>query len=320
MQRYLINTIKTHRCSFYICSRTSPFHLFPSPLLRSHTKALKDNMDLTQIGPVNMGMKVRDIAHENARYINSINKVLNFSKELITLNAAYKLRFCADIVIRQKKNALATANNIFKCNFGRRHRVFYSDGSFTTAPKPNSVPPTAEPPSIIPSGAAVVYKTKRDEDWNMKFFTPTSRGRDTIFTELAAIAHALTIAMAERALYLDDNQKHSNGKARWSKVTIFTDCIGALKRICELREGAIADAQALCDPLLRHIITISQYLYGKGVQIELRWVPGHSHVEGNCRANAAARYAANHPDVGMLLPEGLNWDTEPLSNDVKTHG
>ncbi|KAJ4862748.1 RNase H domain-containing protein [Trichoderma breve] len=267
-----------------------------------------------------MGKKERMIAQENARYISSVNKVIEFSKELTKINAAHEFSFCANIVIPQRENALRTALHIFSCNFGRRHRVFYSDGSSIVNSRLNSAPPTVEHTSIIPSGAAVVYKTRRDENWNMKYFTPTSRGRDTIFTEVAAIAHALTIAMAERALYLDDNKKHSNGKARWSKVTIFSDCIEALKRISRLREIAIADAQSLCDPILRQIMSISHYFYGNEVQIELRWVPGHSRVQGNCLADTAARYAANHQNVGMLLPEGLNWDTEPLSNDVKTHG
>ncbi|KAL6794881.1 hypothetical protein GGI42DRAFT_332533 [Trichoderma sp. SZMC 28013] len=156
----------------------------------------------------------------------------------------------------------------------------------------------------------------------MKYFTPTSRGPDTVFTELAAVAYALTIAMAERALYLDDNKRHSNGKAKWSKVTIFSDCISALQKICKLQEGAIAiaDARLICDPLLRQIMTMSQYFHFNGVQVELRWVSGHSGVEGNCLADTAARYAANHQGIGMLLPEGLNWDTEPLSNHMKTHG
>ncbi|KKP04223.1 hypothetical protein THAR02_03679 [Trichoderma harzianum] len=260
-----------------------------------------------------MGEKERIIAHQNACYKSSVNKVIDISKELTKLNAAHEFKFFANIVIRPRENALTTALHIFSCNFGRRHRVFYSDGSSIVNPRLTSAPPTAKHTSIIPSGAAVVYKTKRDEQWNVKYFTPTSRGRDTVFTEVAAIANALTIAMAERALYLDDNKKHSNGKARWSKVTIFSDCIEALKRIFKLREVAIADAQSLRDPPLRQIMSMLHYFYGNEVQVELRWVPGHSRVKGNCLADTAARYAANHQDVGMVLPEGLNWDAEPLS-------
>ncbi|KAL7908619.1 hypothetical protein GGI35DRAFT_407618 [Trichoderma velutinum] len=273
-----------------------------------------------------MGEEQRVIVHENTCYTSIVNKVLDIRKEMTKFNAVQELRFCADVVIPSKANvpsretALATALNIFKCNFGRRHRVFYSDGSSITTPKLSSASASVEHILAIPSGAAVAYKTKRDEDWNMRYFTPTSRGRDTVFTELAAIAHALTIAMAERALYLDDNKKHSNGKAMWSKVTIFSDCTHALEKIRKLRESAIADARLLCDPLMRQIMAISQYFCYNGVQVELRWVPGHSRVEGNERADAAARYAAEHQDVGMLLPEGLNWDVEPLSNDMKTHG
>ncbi|KAL7956109.1 hypothetical protein V8C34DRAFT_326440 [Trichoderma compactum] len=274
-----------------------------------------------------MGEGQRAIVHENTDHSRTFNKVLDYDKEMPKYNAAHELKLCANIIISSKANlpsketALATATNILNCNFGRRHPVFFSDGSSTTTPKLNSAPPTVEHISVIPSGVGVAYKRKRDEHWNVSS-TPASRGRDTVFTELAAIAHAFTIAMAEMARYLDDNNKHSNGKAKWSKVTIFNDCISALQKICKLREGAIAiaDAQSLSDPLLRQIVTMSQYFHFNGVQVELRWVPGHSHVEGNCRANAAARYAANHQDVGMLLPKGLNWDMEPLSNDMKTHG
>lgn len=239
-------------------------------------------------------------------------------------NDTHEFKLCAEIVIPLKakrpswETALTTAANILNCNFGRRHFVCYTDGSSITTPKLNSASPTVEHISVIPSGVAAVYKLKRDGQWSLNF-TPGNRGRDTIFTEIESIAYALMIAKAQRAVYLDNNKKHSNGKARWSKVTIFNDCIGALKIICKLREGAIADAQSLCDPLLRRIMTVSQYFYDNGVQVELRWVKGHSGNEGNCLADTAAGYAANHQDAGMSFPEGLNWDTEPLSNDVKTH-
>ncbi|KAL6701742.1 hypothetical protein J3F84DRAFT_355648 [Trichoderma pleuroticola] len=262
-----------------------------------------------------MGDEERAIVHGHTCFMGIVNKVFDFDKEMTKLTVTHEFKLCADIVIPLKANlpsketALATALNILNCNFGRRHRVFYSDGSSITTPKRNSASPTVEHISIIPSGTAVVYKIKRDKDWNMKHFTLTSRGLDTVFTELAAIAHALTIAMAERALYLDDNKKHSNGKARWSKVTIFSDCTHALGKIRKLLESAIADARLICDPLLRQIMTMLQYFYGNGVQVELRWVPGHSGDPGNCLADTAARYAANHQDIGMLLPEVLNWDT-----------
>lgn len=317
---------QSYRWSSYICSRISPFHLSLSPLLRSNTKALalKDNVDPKQISSVSMGEKQRAIVHENTCHPRNFNKVLDVSKEMTNCNATHEFKLCAEVVISFKANrlssetALTTAANIFNCNFGRRHRVYYSDGSATTRPKLNSASPTVEHSSSIPSGVAVVYKLKRDGHWSV-YFTPGNRGRDTIFTEIASIAHALTTAKAEMAFYLDDNKKHSNGKARWSKVTIFNDCIGALKRICSLQEGVVANAQSLCDPLLRQIMTVSQYFYDNGVQVELRWVKGHSGNEGNCLADTAAGYAANHQDVGMFFPEGLNWDKEPLSNDMKTH-
>ncbi|KAM6485452.1 hypothetical protein HDV62DRAFT_354885 [Trichoderma sp. SZMC 28011] len=266
-----------------------------------------------------MGEEQRAIVHENIYYPRNFNKVLDVSKEMTNCNATYESKLCAEVVVSFKANrlssetALTTAANIFNCNFGRRHRVYYSDGSSL-----NSASPTVDHISGVPSGVAVVYKLKRNGHWSV-YFTPGNRGRDTIFTEIASIAHAMTIAKADWAFYLDDNRKHSNGKARWSKVTIFSDCVEALKRIFQLREGAIADAQSLFDPLLRQIMTVSQHFYDNGVQVELRWIKGHSGNEGNCLADIAAGYAANHQDVGMFFPEGLNWDKEPLSNDMKTH-
>jgi hypothetical protein len=37
----------------------------------------------------------------------------------------------------------------------------------------------------------------------------------------------------------------------------------------------------------------------------LRWVPGHSFVESNIRADAAARYVAANLDIGAGADEGL---------------
>ncbi|EHK25156.1 uncharacterized protein TRIVIDRAFT_61870 [Trichoderma virens Gv29-8] len=213
-------------------------------------------------------------------------------------NVARELRFCANIVIPSKERALDTATNIFQCNAGRRHRVFFTDGSTITTPK------SLKKARAIPSGAAVAYQPltpKKDRHWNVKHFTLTSRGRDSAFTELAAIVHALTFAVMERALYLDNNKKTSNGKARWSKVTVFSDCTSVLQTISKLRESTTINARLLDDPIIRHLMAVSQYLCDNEVQLELRWVPGHSSVEGNCHANAAARYAAKHPYVGMHL-------------------
>jgi ribonuclease HI len=59
------------------------------------------------------------------------------------------------------------------------------------------------------------------------------------------------------------------------------------------------------DPVVRKLVTRSQYLRGYGVEVELRWVPGHSLIEGNVRADAAARYARMNSDLGVAVDEGL---------------
>jgi hypothetical protein len=50
------------------------------------------------------------------------------------------------------------------------------------------------------------------------------------------------------------------------------------------------------EPTLRKLITRSQYLRRLGIKLELRWVPRHSRIKGNERADA---------DRFVSLDEGL---------------
>ncbi|KAL7943093.1 hypothetical protein V8C42DRAFT_113433 [Trichoderma barbatum] len=266
-----------------------------------------------------MGEEEKAIIHETTRYIETLNKIFDFDKEINTINASHKPKFHGNVVILPREKAITTASNISTFNAGPRHRIFHADGSLTTTPKraPGSPTPKKQG-SHIPSGVAVVYKPptiKKDEDWDVRYFSPVSRGRDSAFTELVAIARGLTVALAETRLCKDNNKKGSKGKTAMSKVTIFSDCTSALQQINKLRESTITDARLLSDPTIRRLITVSHHLHSIGVQLELRWIP-RCQNEGNVRANAAARYAANHQDIGMLLEKRFQWEMDTSSSDA----
>lgn len=129
--------------------------------------------------------------------------------------------------------------------------------------------------------------------------------------ELAAIAEGLAIATTE-VLLSRGNQKSTSPKkeaaaaaAAKPKVIIFTDSTSALQKIDKLRKSVVAEDRLRDDAVVRKIITRSQYLRRIGIPLELRWVPGHSRVEGNTRADVAARLAAKSENIAVLLDEGL---------------
>lgn len=75
-------------------------------------------------------------------------------------------------------------------------------------------------------------------------------------------------------------------------MVVFSDCQEALNRVNELRQHTFSEEWLHSDSVIRKLITRSQYFGRLGVSVELRWVPAHSGVEGNIRADTAARSAA----------------------------
>jgi ribonuclease HI len=153
----------------------------------------------------------------------------------------------------------------------------------------------------------VVYKWYEiGNSWNQRRYL--LRGTSNVYrAKLSAVAEALAIAFswAIHKQVLDENSPQL--ESRVHEISIFTDSQDVLTKLENLRHRALTERQMQGDFILRKLITRSQYLRRLGVRVELRWVPGHARVEGNERADKAARRAAkngvdsNVPDEGLEL-------------------
>jgi ribonuclease HI len=81
-------------------------------------------------------------------------------------------------------------------------------------------------------------------------------------------------------------------RATTSTVVIFTDCQAALSELQKLQNVSYTEKQLEGNAVARRIITTSQYLQRVGVHLEIRWIPGHAGIQGNCYADTAARAMA----------------------------
>lgn len=246
----------------------------------------------------------RAIGRETALHISRIareNKIANLRRELALLYATAELRFHGQIIIEAREDAIRTAAaTTMKSTApgGSQQLVFFVDGSRFTNVKDKRK--RKAPASGKAAGAAVVYQTDV-KTWEERTFN-FSDGHKSKSTEMAAIAEGLAIALTQ-VLLLDIDQRKSIGR-----VIIFTDCQAAMFRMEKFRCNSLAERRLRSDPIVRKLVTRSQYLRGLGVEVEIRWVPAHSGVEGNVRADFAARSAAwRLPGIaeGVYLDEGL---------------
>lgn len=245
----------------------------------------------------------RAIGRETAVHISRIakeNKIANLRRELALLHATAELRFHGQIIVEAREDATRTAATTTNSTAtdGSRQLVFFVDGSRFTNVKDKRK--RKAPASGKAAGAAVVYQTDI-KAWEERTFN-FSDGHKSKSTEMAAIAEGLAIALSQ-VLLLDGDQSKSIGR-----VIIFTDCQAAMFRIERFRCTSLSERRLRSDPIVRKLVTRSQYLRGLGVEVEIRWVPAHSGVEGNIRADAAARSAAwRLPGIaeGVYLDEGL---------------
>lgn len=246
----------------------------------------------------------RAIGRETAVHISRIateNKIANLRRELALLHATSELRFHGQIIVESREDATRSAaatTSDSTAPDGSRQLVFFVDGSRFTNVKDKRK--RKAPASGKAAGAAVVYQTDVNT-WEERSFN-FADGHNSKSTEMAAIAEGLAIAMSQ-VLLLDRDQSKSIGR-----VIIFTDCQAAMFRIDGFRCTSLAEGRLRSDPIVRKLVTRSQYLRGLGVEVEIRWVPAHSGVKGNIRADAAARSAAwRLPGIaeGVYLDEGL---------------
>lgn len=224
----------------------------------------------------------RKIARELASHIAQLkrtNKRANYCREIKLLETSDTFQFYGNVIIQSKEDAQLVAKNaIGPETRQKQERAFFVDAACFRGKA---------------SGAGVVFLSSGGgEYWEERYYA-LSKGISSLEAEFIAVAEGLATAVAQLET------------SPMPKVMIFTDCQDALYRIHRLRKLEFT-GKALGDrPVIRKLVTRSQYLHRHGVEIELHWVPGHARVEGNRRAHAAAQEAATTPNLGVSLDEGL---------------
>lgn len=258
------------------------------------------------------GRSNKAIAASLRQHISDIaetNKKVNSRRELALLRSTAELRFVGDVIIQSRDNAILAARESSRpsSECAEKQLVFYVDGSlFFKRGKRNAK---------RCAGAAVVFQADDGQDWQERVFS-LPRESDTFAAEMAAIAEGLAVALSQTLTQPADVRK----------VVVFSDCQEALSRVNELRQRTFSEEwlQSELNLVLRKLVTRSQYFSKIGISVELRWVPAHSGVEGNIRADRAARSAAQDDSGGpgftngVYLDEALQWiELEVTGKDMK---
>lgn len=242
------------------------------------------------------GRSNKAIAASLRQHISNIaetNKKLNARRELALLRSTAELRFVGDVVIQSRDDAILAARESSRpsSTCAEKELVFYVDGSlFFKGGKRNAK---------RCAGAAVVFQAADGQDWQERvFYLPPES--DTFAAEMAAISEGLAVALSQTLTHPADV----------CKLVVFSDCQEALSRVNELRQHTFSEEwlQSERNSVLRKLITRSQYFCKLGISVELRWVPAHSGVEGNVRADRAARSAAADDSGGPGFTNGVYLD------------
>lgn len=243
----------------------------------------------------------RAIAASLREHISSIaeaNRKANARRELALLRCTPELRFLGDVIIQSRDDAILAAREASqprsdKC--AEKELVFYVDGSSLYKKGKRNAKRSA--------GAAVVFQADDSQIWQERVF-PLPRESDAFTAEITAIAEGLAVSLSQTL----------TRPAETKKVVVFSDCREALNRVDELRQRTFSEERLRSerDSVVRKLITRSQYFCRIGISIELRWVPAHSGVDGNIRADRAAQSAAEDDSGGpgfingVYLDEGLH--------------
>lgn len=244
------------------------------------------------------GRSERAIAASLRQHMSDIaatNSKANARRELALLRSTPELRFAGDIITQPRDDAILAAKEASrprpKC--AEKELVLYVDGSSFYRPGRRNAKKCA--------GAAVVFQDGDGQVWQERVF-PLPRETDAFGAEMTALAEGLAVALSQTLTQ----------PAGIRKVVVFSDCPGALIRVNELRQRTFSEeclrSERPVNSVLRKLITRSQYFRRIGISVELRWVPAHSGVEGNVRADRAARNAAQDDSAGPGITKGVYLD------------
>lgn len=118
----------------------------------------------------------------------------------------------------------------------------------------------------------MVWKKSHTQGWNT-YKISLGKNKENFYAELWGISEALKIAL-----------KESLGR-KIRKVTIFSDSQTAMRELQTAKSNA---GQAL----KAQICGQARQLQNRGGELTVRWIPGHKKIEGNERADRAAKDAA----------------------------
>lgn len=232
------------------------------------------------------GRSNRAIAASIRQHISNIaetRKKVNARRENALLRSTADLRFVGDVIIQSRDDAILAARESPRprSTCADKELVFYVDGSLFFKKGKRNAKRCA--------GSAVVFQSDDGQDWQERVF-PLPPESDTFAAEMAAIAEGLAVSLSQTLTQPADV----------CKVVIFSDCQEALSWVDELRQHTFSEEwlRSEINSVLRKLVTRSQCFSKLGISVELRWVPAHSGVEGNVRADRAARSAAQDDSGG----------------------
>lgn len=240
----------------------------------------------------NINMKKR--AERLSAKANNRNRKAHLKANLLgdkaLLSVTDDLRFFGDVIIESRDDAIAAA----KLSDQGPHKLhLFVDGSTFYGEHDKG------------SGAAVVYKSSADPKGWVETIFHIPGARIAWQAEEFAIAEALAVAVPWAIRAKDRSELQIEVIHETLSLVIFTDCERALWKLVKHKGVAFPRSQLQGNAVYRKIVTRSQYLGNLGVQVQLRWIPGHTNIMGNERAHQRARYAAKHRKLNMVRDEGL---------------
>lgn len=217
--------------------------------------------------------------------------------EMALLKATPILRFHGRLIMEPREHAILAAITLSQYH-EEDQLIYFADGAVDLAQKNvcSQDTPKEKRRRKFNLAAAVAHKASEASDWRLvSFSVPQSGKKYYLEAEMSGIAGALGVAISDISVGSSDHSHdgYPASRAIASTVVILTDCQAALSELQKLQNVSYTEKQLEGNAVARRIITRSQYLQRVGVHLEIRWVPGHAGIQGNCYADAAARAMAS---------------------------